>query len=264
MIRAALLYHVYSGHLFFTAAALILSGLLARKLRALVLLGLALAAMSGTPMPLWLAVPALVVSIAAIAKPDRKAIAAGAAALTVAAVAFELPHHLRWRGAALPCRRLFVVGDSLASGGFGETLPWPRRLGAMNLARPSDTAAGAREQAALLPPPAPGDCVIVEIGGNDMLERAPQFAESLEALLRDIRPRTSVILELPLIPGAWSYGAAQRRLAGKFEALLVPKRVLAGVLVDPRNTSDGLHLTERGHARLAHDLAQWVEGTEDR
>lgn len=37
--------------------------------------------------------------------------------------------------------------------------------------------------------------------------------------------------------------------------ILIPRRVLALVLSDPRNTSDGIHLTQRGHDRMAEELA---------
>ncbi len=267
MIKAALLYHIYSGHFFFTAAAFFIVGILVRRLRLLALLALPLAALSGTPMPLWLAVPVVVLAIAALIsrrgglqppaggrRPPLPAIAAIVG--VVIAVAFELPYHLP-RHIATPSR-LFVIGDSLASGGFGEQSPWPVKLGARNLSSPSETAQTAlQNQIALLPPPAPGDCVIVEIGGNDMLNGRPvrEFASALDAILAAMPPRTVVMLELPVVPGAWRYGAAQRRLARKHRATLVPKRVLAGVLLDPRNTTDGLHLTERGHAQLARDLA---------
>lgn len=257
MIRAAVLVHVYSGHLFFTAAALFAAGLLVRRLRLLALLALPLAALSGTPMPLWLAVPVLALTSAALVWQQKRAVVVAAIAAVVIAAGFELPYHLM---PAIPRpARLFVIGDSLASGGFGERSPWPVKLGAHNLSSPSETALTALEnQIPRLDRAAPGDCVIVEIGGNDMLDGLPpgEFDSALDAILAALRPRRVVMLELPVIPGAWRYGASQRRLARKYGVTLVPKRVLARVLLDPRNTIDGLHLTERGHAQLARDLAK--------
>lgn len=45
---------------------------------------------------------------------------------------------------------------------------------------------------------------------------------------------------------------------------MIPRRVLASVLADPRNTSDGIHLTQRGHDVMAQTLLQWLDGTEPR
>ena len=267
MIRSAILYHVYSGHLFFTAAALFVIGALIPRARVLMLLAIPLAALSGTPIPLPIiilvtaAITAYFIAVWRRGPPRRGALLAAAVAVTAVAitVAFELPYH--FSGPVVPRpTRLFVIGDSLASGGFGETAPWPVRLNAVNLSRPAENAATAREHIASLPPPKAGDCVIVEIGGNDMLNdgRAKEYASALDALLRGIHPRAIVMLELPIVPGAWRYGAIQRRLARQHDALLVPKRLLASVLADPRNTSDGLHLTERGHAQMARDLAGYL------
>ena len=259
MIRAALIYHVYSGHLFFTAAAMFVLGVLFPRLRLLTLLAIPLALFSGTPM-VWPVLTVAVIGVAAyLAFPTRWWARALAVAAAVLAVGVELPYHLRRPRVLIP-QRVFVIGDSLASGGFGEAAAWPARLAATNLARPSDTAATARDQVAMLPPLANDDVVIIEVGGNDMLDRVPAkaFAEGIDGILRGATPRRLVMLELPLLPGAWRYGAAQRRLARTHGAVLVPKRVLAGVLADPRNTSDGLHLNDRGHALMARDLGRWL------
>jgi lysophospholipase L1-like esterase len=259
VIRAAILYHVYSGHLFFTAAAMFIAGVLVSRLRVLTLLAIPLAALSGTPMR-WPAAAIVLIAVAAYIAFQKKtwarALAIGAA---LAAAGLELPHHLARPRVRIP-ERLFVIGDSLASGGFGESAAWPGRLAATNLARPSDTAATAHDQVALLPEPGKDDLVMIEIGGNDMMERvaAGTFGDGLEQILSDVRPRRIVILELPLLPGAWRYGAAQRRLARSHGAVLVPKRIVARVLADRRNTSDGLHLNDRGHALLARDLGRWL------
>jgi acyl-CoA thioesterase-1 len=253
-----ILYHVYSGHLFFTAAALFAVGVLVPRLRVLTLLAIPLAAFSGTPVP-WFVLVLFAAGATAYFVVRNRWTQIAAIAVAAVAVAFELPYHLARPRVLIPTR-LFVIGDSLASGGFGEKATWPARLGAINLARPADTSAAAREQLALLPPLANDDCVIIELGGNDMLGgvSAATFAEALDQILAGAQPRRLVMLELPLLPGKWSYGAAQRRLAREHGVVLVPKRILAGVLADARNTSDGAHLTERGHAQLARDLARWL------
>lgn len=66
------------------------------------------------------------------------------------------------------------------------------------------------------------------------------------------------MLELPIIPGKWAYGAQQRRVAARHGALLVPKRLLAGVVLTQENTTDGLHLSATGHERMAQLLIAWL------
>ncbi len=62
---------------------------------------------------------------------------------------------------------------------------------------------------------------------------------------------TVVLLELPLPPFANRYGAAQRRAARRRGVLLVPKRLLLGVLTADGATLDSIHLTPTGHDRMA-------------
>jgi acyl-CoA thioesterase-1 len=57
--------------------------------------------------------------------------------------------------------------------------------------------------------------------------------------------------ELPLPPLGNRYGVAQRALAKKYGAALVPKWCLAWVLAKEGATVDGLHLSERGNRSLA-------------
>lgn len=279
-----LLYHLYSGQMLFSAAFVVaaaaaasLAGVLDRSAfsrSAAAILSLAAifaAAMSGAPMPL---VQAFVAGAAVaafalfgiVAPPARRRLLAAGALVAVACCAAT---EARWHFGHLTLpspRRLIVIGDSLSSGGFGETSPWPRlialdlRAAEVNLALPGETAGAAlRNQLPAVPPPLPGDTVIVAIGGNDMLEGLPAgaFEDSLDALITSARAggtREVVVLELPVVPGAWRFGAIQRRLATKHGVALVPKRVLAGVLLEPGCTYDGLHPTQRGHERLAEEI----------
>ncbi|MGK2857394.1 MAG: SGNH/GDSL hydrolase family protein, partial [Thermoanaerobaculia bacterium] len=193
-----LLYHLYSGQLFFSAALLLLavaaaslSGVLDRRpiLRSvcsvMAMASIPAAALSGTPMPalqaallLGATLPFALLGIDA--PPRRRAMFAGIAmAATIAAVAAEI----RWHLPVSPiskARRIIVIGDSLSSGGFGEVRPWPEivasQIGAelQNLALPGETASSAiRNQLPDVPPLQPGDCVVIAIGGNDMLDRLP-------------------------------------------------------------------------------------------
>ncbi|HUP44925.1 MAG TPA: GDSL-type esterase/lipase family protein [Thermoanaerobaculia bacterium] len=260
-----ILYHIYSGQLFFTAAALYLVGIFVPRLRVLALLAIPLALLSGTPMPWWFALPLLAVTVAGLIRRRSRMVRVLAAAGVLVAAAAEVPYQIG--GAFSPPGRLIVIGDSLAAGGFAESQPWPHRLGVpvVNLARAADTAAGAlSEQVPAMPPPTRGDVVIIEIGGNDMLDGLParSFARALDQIVRAAAPREVVILEIPLLPGRWAYGAAQRRVAHRHGATLIPKRVLAKVLADPRNTDDGLHLTDRGHEALARSLLPRQRGGE--
>jgi len=279
---------MYSGQLFFAAAALFVAAAVfdispdrdtrpvARRIAGfLALLSIPLAALSGTPVPLLLAIPTVGLTTAYAVMgfgPRRLRIMAGASiALCLVAVALEIPYHLPSAHVAIPSR-LFVIGDSLSSGGFGEVIPWPNRFArevrvpTTNLAQPSDDTAGAlAHQVPQLPKIADNShCVIIEIGGNDMLEGRPvdQFAHALDGLLAAASAagqRTVVMLELPLLPGRWGYGAVQRRSAAKHKIDLVPKRVLARVLLRKENTFDGIHLTQRGHDALAHEIAAWLD-----
>ncbi|MGZ8867963.1 MAG: GDSL-type esterase/lipase family protein, partial [Thermoanaerobaculia bacterium] len=239
MIRAAILYHVYSGQLFFTALALFAIGITVRRLRVLALLAIPLAFFSGTPMPLVAAIPLTLAAIVVLFRQFKGRMVVGLLAVVVAA-GIEIPWHVGNAGEVARAP-LFVLGDSLASGGFGEQSPWPERLGARNLSSPSETVASALER----DPPVfhANDIVIVELGGNDMLDGTPlaEFERSLDALLGRLRGTRVVMLELPILPGRWGYGSIQRRLARKHGAALIPKRLLARALTGAGNTTDGLH-----------------------
>ena len=291
-MRGALLYHVYSGQLFFSAAILVLAAVvsdlfgwldtrpLTRRIAAfLTVLAVALAALSGTPVRMVLAILTIVATLGyalfgfGARWGLRYSLGGLASALVVIAVASEIPYHLRRSTEPTPSR-VFVIGDSLSSGGFGERTPWPEilarhlRVPVTNLALPSDNAAMAlQNQIPQLPVPGSrNECALIEIGGNDILEGVPPdaFAAALNAILSRAGAegrRRVVLLELPLLPGRWEYGAIQRRLAAKHNALLVPKRILARVLLGEGNTSDGIHLQQQGHDALALELARWLYTT---
>ncbi len=279
-----LLYHLYSGQLFFSSAAILLAvailalcgalesrPLLRSIASVLALASIPAAALSGTPMP---ALQALVVTVAClaftlfgiVAPPQRRTILA---TLAIVAACGAITAELRWHLPVAPVRkprRLIVIGDSLSSGGFGESATWPQLvasgLGAevQNLALPGETASAAvTNQLPELAPSRPGDCVVVAIGGNDMLDRLPAggFEESLDRILEAASAgstRDVVMIELPIVPGEWRFGAVQRRMARQHGATLLPKRILARVLVEPANTFDGLHPTQRGHDELAREI----------
>jgi acyl-CoA thioesterase I len=100
--------------------------------------------------------------------------------------------------------------------------------------------------------------VIVEIGGNDILrENAPEvFERGLNAVLAKLRERshTVVMLELPLPPFNNRYGEAQRRLAKRHGVILIPKRVLLGVLTSEGARVDNVHLSAHGQEVMARAI----------
>ena len=97
--------------------------------------------------------------------------------------------------------------------------------------------------------------VLLEIGGNDILgESTPSaFEAGLARLLSAVcqRGRVVAMLELPLPPTYNAFGRIQRRLAREYKALLVPKRVLLGVLQEQGATLDTIHLSQEGHQRMS-------------
>jgi acyl-CoA thioesterase-1 len=291
-MRNALLYHLLSGHAWFSAITLfvIVVGLdlagvfdarpkLLRGAKVFVLFLGPFAAMSGTPMPLWFAVP-LVAAWGAYAFHGcgheslrrRRAVGLTAAGLALLAAGLEIPWYLTRPAPAFTGKKLYVIGDSLTAGGFGEKARYTEQLAAragipvVNFAHAGGTAQSALEtQAPRLEQDDPPAWVFLSIGGNDMLHGTPaaDFAANLEQLIvaargDPARPRTLVMQELPVVPGCWSTGRTQRLLAAKYGVMLIPKRVEAAVLLGPRNTVDGVHLSPAGHDKMADVVAEWL------
>jgi len=100
--------------------------------------------------------------------------------------------------------------------------------------------------------------VLLEIGGNDVLgsTSTDEYERNLDALLHCVTGsgRHVVMFELPIPPLANGYGRAQRNLAAKHNVVLIPKRVLMGVLTDEGATVDSLHLSPSGHQQMAESV----------
>jgi lysophospholipase L1-like esterase len=288
----AVLYHLASGHAWFTCGALVLlvaaldaAGFfdtrdrLALGARLLLIAGLLLAVAGTTPAPLWLAIPLalafLAYTFAGLGHPSpsrRLGLAGSAAGLVLLALVLELPYH--WASPpAGRAERLYVLADSLGAGVGTERRTWPKllreqaALDVRDLSAPGATTRSAlRKLAATKELSADrGGWVLLCIGGNDLLggTSADEFARNLDELLSLARgdpqaPRTVLMLELPLIPGAWAFGAHQRRLAARHGVVLIPRRLLAGVILSEENVTDGLHLSPAGHARMAERLGPWL------
>lgn len=289
-MQALILRHVYSGDVAFTAALLVVAiavadaagwirqkNALAPVARVVFLVALALGALSGTPVPLPLLLP-LGVSLVVygllflrdLEHRYRRGSAIAVITLVTLAVVFELPHRSPTPPAVQPYSALLVLGDSLASGGFGEQRRWIEILGdraglsIIDRAWPAQEVAGAAREVMDLDR-RNGTALLLLIGGNDMLagRGAVEFGAELRRLVhaavaKGYRP--VFLVELPVLPGRWGYIAQQRRIAREYGLVLIPRRVLASVLADPRNTSDGIHLTQRGHDVMAEALLPWLGG----
>ena len=156
-------------------------------------------------------------------------------------------------------QRLCIAADSVTAGLNDGEDTWPQRLARSShwqitdASQPGATLKSARQQVNLLD--AEPSVLLLEIGGNDMLEGLPvaQFEHDLEQLLIAAHQPGRIVLmfELPLPPLAFRYGEAQRRLASKYDVALLPKRLLIGVLTSSGATVDGIHLAPSGHERMA-------------
>ncbi len=163
-----------------------------------------------------------------------------------------------------PNDHIAVIGDSI-SAGVGTLVPtWPvvmqQRTGTIvkNLSQAGATVIEGRKMVAQLTPA--DHFVLIEIGGNDLIgDESPNvFAEGLESMLaKATAPERNVAMfELPLLPERIEFGQIQRRLAAKYNVVLIPKRFFTQVISGRDATSDGLHLTEVGAGRMALVVAR--------
>jgi len=176
---------------------------------------------------------------------------------------------LRWRRAPaidLTGRdRFVVIGDSLSAGLLDNETTWPTYaaeslpIPVVNVAYPGATLASAFDQLRRMERGG-RPLVFLMIGGNDLLAdgaSADAYRSDLDALLAAVRAKAGpegllVMMEMPLPPLFWRFGHAQREVAARHGVKLLPKRLLAGVLAPPENTTDGLHLTEEGKRAMAN------------
>jgi len=157
---------------------------------------------------------------------------------------------------------LQVIGDSISSGiGSKGEVTWPsllrqdHRVEVVNLSRAGHRLDDALSQARSL---AGGrSVVLLEIGGNDLIAPSPtqkqKYEADLDGLLQAAASpdRLLVMFELPTFPFENAYGRVQRRIARRYDVILIPRRYLVDVIRAPGNTSDGIHLTEQGHHAMA-------------
>lgn len=277
-MRGALQYFLFSGWAWFFAGAVFLTAtIVPRKrfdpiVRVALLLSAGLAILSGTPVPWWLALPLIAVVLAFIIRfgKEPRWLVAAAVALVVSALALEARFFLAGPRQGSRPDGIVVIGDSLSSGGFGEGELWTESLSREtgvpidNLAQPAETVASALATRSLELAESRAKLVVIELGGNDLVGEtsSTDFGRDLDQLLAIASAdgtREVVMLELPVLPGKWDFGARQRSLARKHGAILVPKRVLASLLTSSENvTSDSLHLSQKGHDQFARKMQFWL------
>lgn len=273
-----LVYHVVSGQSFFTGVGLIVLSVLlasrakpiAKRLSSLAfLLGIVAIVVSSTPLPYWYYVVAGTTTVAwmvpAYKKRWPRASRIAVVVVWLIAAVIEIPYHVAPSLAPENSRTITVIGDSITAG-LGEDETWPKMLArdhnldVCDISYPADTTASALKRAKRQTIDSP--IVIIEIGGNDLLgsTSSAQFHDDLDALLAYATraDRQVVMFELPLPPLHHEFGRAQRRLARKYDVLLIPKRVLLGILASDAATLDSIHLSESGHQRMADRVWQLV------
>lgn len=187
----------------------------------------------------------------------------GLAAIALMGIACEIPY-LFYQAPDLPARTLCVVGDSVTAGLNDGEVTWPKQVSrrvstsVVDASQPGATLKSAQKQVELLNQQG-GDVLLLEIGGNDLLEGLPlaEFERDMDQLLEVCQQpgRSTVMFELPLPPLAMRYLAIQRRLAKQHRVTLIPRRRFLQVLTAPQSTVDGIHLSKSGQTRMA-DLVQ--------
>ncbi len=194
----------------------------------------------------------------------RHAVASLFVILSILLGALEIPYRTAPRVEVSRSETIYVLGDSITAGCWGNERTWPGVLGdlsglkVVNLAEPGATAATALEQCKGIAETGP--LVFVEIGGNDLLGSTSNegFRATLERLLAELRERDCriVMFELPLIPFRYAFGWAQRELADRYGALLLPRRFMMDIFRMEGGTLDGIHLSQAGHDAMAQSVLE--------
>ncbi|WP_406694576.1 GDSL-type esterase/lipase family protein [Singulisphaera sp. Ch08] len=291
MLTRWLVFHVASGQSFFTGAACLIVAVglsaLARRpylriLRnTLVFYGVTLIFLSATPLPPWFEILLVLASLSWVAGeafrgrlPARVVLGlrVAVAILWAGAMLVEGPYHLAPTVPQLGRPILGIIGDSVTAGtNQSKVKTWPGVFANRHDVVVHDhSLAGANVASALRQANSVSSdelLVLLEIGGNDILgETTPaKFEAGLATLLSAVRRpgRVLVMLELPLPPTYNAYGRIQRRLARQYNALLVPKRVLLGVLQQQGMTVDSIHLSQAGHQNMANAIWAVLQGAYD-
>lgn len=271
---SSLLFHIASGHSYFTGITLLLLAVFVStrqrsKLRPLwlivAIIGVVAIGVSSTPIPAWCVVILGLVLFALLLCRFKKSwhgwapwlVAIGCLLLLIV----EAPYHLMPEFKPASARSLTVIGDSVTAG-VADEQTWPRLLARehhlqlQDLSHVGYRTSNALEKAKQQPITSP--LVIIEIGGNDLLggTSVRQFERDLDALLSHLSSenRQIVMFELPLPPFFHRYGEVQRGIAWRHGVQLIPKRVFMSVIADEESTVDGIHLSQHGQNRMARKV----------
>jgi acyl-CoA thioesterase-1 len=267
-------FHIASGDAFFSGSLLWLLAIAgqsldrswAKRLRIVVaIVGTVLISLSSTAIPLFSLIGFLVIGGVSIFvcspnTPQKRFAFISWFAISLFIVGYELRFRFPESPQALAGNRLIVIGDSITAGmNEPEAEKWPSLLAAQHqlhvtvLARPGATV--SRIMKAVQPFEHQPSLVVLEIGGNDVLQDGShaKFSHALQLLLEEVSKggHRLVMVELPLPPFYNRFAATQRSLAARFNVTLIPKRDFLAVLAAAGSTSDSLHLSQRGHQRMA-------------
>jgi len=276
-----LVYHIVSGHAFFTGVTLLVIAALASTRPApvfsritvlLFCVGMIAVIVSSTAIPYWYYAVGVGITVAWIASWFKKQWRCwtpyAVVVFWIAAAIIELPWHFAPSLNPVLSRNITVIGDSVTAGvgGNERSETWPEILArehdldVQDISHVGETAASALKRAGLRPISSP--VVVLEIGGNDLLgsTTSRQFAIDLDALLTFVsrNDRQVVMFELPLPPFCHEYGRIQRSLAVKHGVALVPKRIFLSVIAGSNSTLDSIHLSQSGHQLMADCVWQLV------
>lgn len=281
-----LVYHIVSGHSFFTGVVLLVFAAAAstcsrpprwRLTRCALFAGLIAVVVSSTAIPYWYYAIAMTATLAWIASRYkthwRKRMSLLFAGAWLVAAAIELPYHVTPSLSPASSRKIAIIGDSVTAGVGGDekSETWPSilareyQLQVQDISHVGETAASALKRANSHSISA--DVVVVEIGGNDILgsTSSSQFGRDLDALLSHLKApgRQVVMFELPLPPFYHEYGRMQRGVAAKHNTVLVPRHVFLSVLAGGDSTLDTIHLSQSGHQFMAETVWEVVKGAFD-
>ena len=189
--------------------------------------------------------------------------------VSTAAILMELPWHFPRKIVIDSFEQIYIIGDSVSAGmGNDEERTWTVLLSeelqtpVINLAVAGATASSALKKQV---PQVIGqnNLVFLEIGGNDLLNfNSPEeYKKDLTEIILRLNASSNKIVwfKLPLLPQYYRYGRIQRTLAKQYNISLIPKSALTTVFCTKGATSDGIHLTPRGHEIMEQQIRQLLE-----
>ena len=191
--------------------------------------------------------------------------------VVVVLIAFfvELPHWMSPEPLPLKASgRVIIIGDSMSAGiGFNGEKTWGDLLrdehGITVINRSvgggtASTGVNSLEKTKVNK----NDIVVVEIGGNDFFKgtHPDKFYKDLEQLLSDAKRKSLnvIMFELPLPFLKKSFGRTQRELSVKYKVKLIPKYQFGNILIGSDSTHDGLHLSNKGHRKMAQVVLSYI------